>query len=110
MLLRLHKLGIALESADPAVREAWSALFEGWLMEDAQVGRDLRLQLALRPALPPLPAAAPLFSDSALWPDGVGVLRVYAAEGGALLHFVDAGLVSVPLKPRSIRCALSISK
>ena len=98
MLLRLHKLTISLESADAAVRDGWAALFEGWLaQDDTAEAADLRLRLALRPTLPPLPEEAPIFSDSALWPDGVGVLRVYAAEGGALLHFVDAGLVSVPL-------------
>ena len=109
MLLRLHKLSISLESADAAVRDGWAALFEGWLAEDdAQAAADLRLRLALRPTLPPLPEAVPIFSDSALWPDGVGVLRVYAVEGGALLHFVDAGQVSVPLLAAGGRALVDI--
>lgn len=96
MRLRLHRLNIALDSDDEPVRAAWTSLFAGWLQEDAPTV-DARLRLTLQPSLPPPPTAAPIFDDACYWPDGVGVLRVYDAPGGALLYFVDAAQVAVSL-------------
>ena len=102
MRLRLHRLGIALESADAPVRAAWAELFDGWL-EESPAEADVCLRLALRPALPAPPPKPPVFDDSHLWPDGVGVLRVYDAPDGVLLHFANAGQVSVPLSAVNAR-------
>jgi len=98
MRLRLHRLSIALDSDDTVVRAAWASLFDGWLGKDPQPA-DARLRLTLQSSLPPAPATAPVFDDSHLWPDGIGVLRVYAAPGSAILRFIDAGQVVVPLPP-----------
>lgn len=97
MYLQLHRLVIQLESEDTAVNLEWQRLFDDWLVaEPSQV--DLRLQLNLEQTLPPLPTSPPVFTDSRLLPNDIGVLSVYAAAPGMVwLHYHDGGLVQVPL-------------
>lgn len=97
MRLHLHKLTIRLESHASAINAHWQRLFDGWLDDESDA--DLTLKLDLVPQLPPLPDKPPLFSDKLLWPDGRGVLTVYAADHGrVLLHFQDGAMISVPLE------------
>lgn len=97
MYLQLHRFTIHLDSEDTAVTQEWQRLFAGWLVTDPpQV--DMNLQLKLADELPPLPASAPIFTDSRPLPDDVGVLSVYAAEPGAVwLHYLEGALVHTPL-------------
>lgn len=97
MFLTLHGLTIHLESDAPLLKRLWSHLFAGWLTAEAPAAVDLRLRLTLAETLPPPPDRPPFFSDARSLPHDVGILSVYREENGVLLHFLDGGLVHVPL-------------
>lgn len=96
MFLTLHGLTIHLDSGAPLINHMWRHLFTGWLATDP-AAVDLRLRLSLVDTLPPPPERRPFFSDTSHLSNEVGILSVYRKEGGVLLHFLDGGLVRVPL-------------
>lgn len=117
MFLLLHQLCIHLRSQHPTILAQWETLFSGWLLTgdatsgDATSGDatspetrpvDLRLELELVDKLPPLPTTPLLFSDTHHLPDNVGILSVYTGTAGHVwLHYLDGGLVDVPLERAS---------
>ncbi len=104
MHLQLHKVSVKLESSDPNINNEWRRLFEGWLGDttESRTQAKLGLRLDLVAQLPPLPSQAPIFSDASMWSGGNGVLEVYAQPNNqALLHFFEAGLVTLSLDAHS---------
>jgi hypothetical protein len=106
MFLHLHKLRIALQSEDVLIQQQWQQLLAGWI--GAAETADMTLQLQLTNELPPLPAGAPFFTDSHHLPDSVGILSAYEQAGGVLLHYLDGGLVQVPLTAVPHPCASGV--
>ena len=101
MYLLLHKLGIHLQSEHTVIRDHWQHLFHQWFQESLSV-IDIVFRLQWVEALPTLPQAALLFSDSQSLPDDVGLLSVYQAMGEDVwLHFRSGALVKVPLYKES---------
>ncbi len=100
MFLSLHDLTIQLESDTAVINQQWRQLFTGWNLADTAVSKpDMKLQLSLVDALPPLPDSPPFFSDD------IGVLSVYWDEAGwARLHYLDGALVDVPLHSDDPEC------
>jgi len=100
MLLRFHDLTIELCSADAPVTAQWAELFTGWPAAPAAAYPAVCLELAWRDSLPPLPPASPVFTDQDLHKAVPAILTVYSGGDDTVhLHFHDAGLVTVPLKP-----------
>ncbi len=103
MILRLHQLCIHLQSEDDLINQGWQHLFAAWSKEGETAVTphpviDIQLNLSLMDALPPLPTAAPYFTDSHALPDRLGILSVYRGRAGRVwLHFLDGALVDVPL-------------
>jgi len=103
MILRLHQLCIHLQSEDDLINQEWQHLFAAWSKRGETAATphpavDIQLNLSLMDALPPLPPDAPYFTDSHALDDGLGILSVYRGKAGrAWLHFLDGGLVDVPL-------------
>ncbi|HRQ37553.1 MAG TPA: hypothetical protein PLD25_06535 [Chloroflexota bacterium] len=106
MYLQLHRLTIHLDSEDTAVNQEWQRLFAGWLVTNPpQV--DIHMQINLVDELPPVPASAPIFTDSRPLPDDIGVLSVYTAEPGVVwLHYHDGALVQTPLATTESRSTI----
>lgn len=101
MLLHLHDLTICLDSCDQRINDQWQQLLDGWL-EEVERPFSIHFSLRLSQTLPPLPTSPPLFSDHHHWPNGVGVLTVYATDSVYLLHFQDGAFVQVNLTQQTI--------
>lgn len=93
MLLPLHTLLIHLSTHQPQIQQQLEAIVAGWPLPPAPAPANLTLTLHLAEHLPPLPPAPPLFTDGSNH-----ILHVYQPnEAEVWLHFLDGGLVRVPL-------------
>lgn len=103
MILQLHQLCIHLDSQDELIKQGWRHLFAAWTAKRGTAVLsskpiDIRLTITLADKLPPLPDAAPYFTDSHGLPEGMGILSVYRGEADRVwLHFLDGSLVDVSL-------------
>lgn len=98
MFFRFHDLTIELVSTDGRIRAQWAYLLAGWLQAESTTRPDIRLELTWAEDLPERPSTPPIFVDQESRTDAPAILTVYAeADGAALLHFHQAGLLRVPL-------------
>ena len=93
MLLPLHNLLVHLQTNTSHIEQQLRAVLAGWPTDRAAATADITIKLQLADELPPLPAPTPIFTDG-----GDRILHVYQIdEDDAWLHFLDGGLVRVPL-------------
>lgn len=98
MRLSLHNLLIRLQTNTPQIEQQLRAILAGWPTDGAAAAANITVKLQLVETLPPLPAPAPIFTDGS-----DRILHVYQTDDSAAwLHFLDGGLVRVPLTDETV--------
>lgn len=93
MLIPLHNLIIHFHTNQLQIKQQTTVIFAGWPQAAASTPANLTLTLQLAETLPPLPTTLPTFTDGS-----DRILHVYQPnETEAWLHFLDGGVVHVPL-------------
>lgn len=93
MHLLLHNLHVHVTTDHPQIQRQLHDILAGWPPTRNSPVADLTFRLRLADTLPPLPKAAPTFTDG-----NDRILHVYQTnDDEAWLHYLDGALVRVPL-------------